>query len=168
MLKEIRKIKNGTMLVNYLIYQCDLCGAIIEEAWPHCEKEENYHLCWDCSFKTSEISEEEYLSCIGLALDNAHAAVNPKGEIVVWIGHSIPPWERGKSNKRNTPEYQAWRNKVFERDNYTCQKCGQKGGTLNAHHIKSFKDYPELRTDVNNGITLCEKCHKEEHCKRRD
>lgn len=67
---------------------------------------------------------------------------------------------------RNSREYQEWRACVFERDHYTCQNCGQIGGTINAHHIKSFKDYPELRLEVSNGITLCLKCHKMAHGKK--
>ena len=67
---------------------------------------------------------------------------------------------------RNSHEYQEWRACVFERDHYTCQNCGQIGGTINAHHIKSFKDYPELRLEVSNGITLCLKCHKMAHGKK--
>lgn len=30
----------------------------------------------------------------------------------------------------------------------------------NADHIKSFKDHPELRTDLQNGRTLCVDCHR--------
>lgn len=38
-----------------------------------------------------------------------------------------------------------------------------------AHHIRKWEDYPELRYEVSNGITLCRKCHKltfgiEEQC----
>lgn len=64
---------------------------------------------------------------------------------------------------RNSQEYREWRAAVYERDHYTCQNCGQVGGTLNAHHIKSFARHPELRLDVNNGVTLCKSCHKLAH-----
>lgn len=49
--------------------------------------------------------------------------------------------------------------KVFERDNYTCQLCGQKGGNLQVDHIQSWADYVELRFDINNCRTLCMSCH---------
>lgn len=64
---------------------------------------------------------------------------------------------------RNTKEYQEWRAAVFRRDNYTCQICGQRGGTLNAHHIKRYRLCVAGRTDVSNGITLCQSCHREVH-----
>lgn len=64
---------------------------------------------------------------------------------------------------RKTPDYRAWRKAVFERDCYTCQICGKRGGTLNAHHIKRYRNSIEDRTRLENGITLCTSCHREIH-----
>jgi len=77
-------------------------------------------------------------------------------------------WQGGKTprfhHSTSSPQYKKWRSDVFTRDNWTCQTCGIKGcetgGYLVAHHIKSWAKYPELRFDVNNGITLCLECHK--------
>lgn len=60
---------------------------------------------------------------------------------------------------RNNTYYKEWKNKVFKRDNYTCQCCGKRGGNLNAHHLYNFSEYENLRYNVDNGITFCEKCH---------
>lgn len=75
-------------------------------------------------------------------------------------------WKGGTSRAYKTgyysSEYKAWRKRVFERDGYTCQKCGFHGskGYITAHHIKSFAHHPELRFEITNGVTLCEPCHK--------
>lgn len=66
---------------------------------------------------------------------------------------------------RRYPEYYEWRRNVFERDDYTCQICGLRGGRLNAHHIQAFAKFPELRTEVSNGVTLCNECHSTYHRK---
>lgn len=66
--------------------------------------------------------------------------------------------------RRNSIEIRLWREAVFARDNWTCQNCGDKrGGNLQAHHIKHFSEYPELATSIENGITLCRRCHAKEH-----
>lgn len=65
--------------------------------------------------------------------------------------------------KRQYPEYKQWRTSIFERDNYTCQECNQYGGNLNAHHIESYSNNPDLRISLDNGITLCKDCHKDFH-----
>lgn len=80
------------------------------------------------------------------------------------LGEKSHLWKGGISdinNKiRTSLEYKLWRESVFNRDNYTCVWCQQKGGTLNADHIKSFAYYPELRFAIDNGRTLCFDCHK--------
>ncbi len=50
---------------------------------------------------------------------------------------------------------------VLARDKYICQKCGT-GEYLIAHHIKAAKLYPKLVLEVDNGQTLCRKCHSKE------
>lgn len=60
---------------------------------------------------------------------------------------------------RNNTYYKEWVRNVFQRDNYTCQCCGKRGGNLNAHHLYNFAEYEDLRYDVENGITFCEECH---------
>lgn len=65
-----------------------------------------------------------------------------------------------EEDKRARHEFRvSYQKKVFERDDYTCQKCGQHGGYLQVDHIKSWKGYPELRFDLGNCRTLCMACH---------
>ena len=85
-------------------------------------------------------------------------------------GESHYAYTHGKHQRdrcdRRTTEYKEWRDAVYERDKYTCQSCGDnRGGNLQAHHIKSFAGHPELRFVVSNGTTLCRECHERLHLK---
>lgn len=80
-----------------------------------------------------------------------------------FVGKKHWNWQGGKSKEykraRVNYKYKDWRNRVFERDDFTCQECGLKGVYLEPHHIKPFSTNKNLRYDVNNGITLCVECH---------
>jgi hypothetical protein len=87
---------------------------------------------------------------------------------------------------RHLPENKEWTKKVFQKDNYTCQECSLRGVRLNAHHkdkpfnqlLKEFlQQYSQFSPiedketllrlaityepfwNIDNGKTLCEKCH---------
>lgn len=66
-------------------------------------------------------------------------------------------------NRRSLPQYSRWRTKIYVRDEYTCKTCGLKKRNLNAHHLDGWNWATNKRFDLNNGITLCEQCHKEFH-----
>lgn len=96
------------------------------------------------------------------------------------FGDEHPKWVEEKKNPlhkaiRSTYKYKEWRTSVFKRDNYTCCKC-QKKGYVEADHyperyidiIKRFsiKNVDQALNcedlwDINNGRTLCKKCHFE-------
>ena len=56
-----------------------------------------------------------------------------------------------------------FRNKVYQRDDYTCQICGEVGGRLHAHHLDGWNWAKDKRFDTSNGVTLCEDCHSKFH-----
>ncbi len=75
---------------------------------------------------------------------------------------------------RHCEQNKNWIKSVFKRDNFTCQECNKLGkGNIVAHHIKQFsniiKEFNittleqaiqcEQLWDLNNGKTLCKKCH---------
>ena len=53
--------------------------------------------------------------------------------------------------------------KCFERDNFQCQSCNLNKTILNAHHLNSWKFFPEERFDLNNLVSLCKTCHDDFH-----
>jgi len=85
------------------------------------------------------------------------------------VGPLHPSWKSDKTDeeriqRRRVLGYLNWCKCVYERDDYTCQKCGKRGGSkLNAHHIEGYAYNPELRIELSNGVTLCEDCHKDYH-----
>jgi hypothetical protein len=78
-------------------------------------------------------------------------------------GENASNWQGGitPENKkiRKSVKFKLWREEVYKRDNYTCQKCQVKGGKLHPHHIQNFAQYPDLRFMVDNGITFHKDCH---------
>lgn len=80
------------------------------------------------------------------------------------MGHLNPNWRGGVSSLRvkliDSQNYKKWRAEVYKRDDWTCQHCGKRGVKLNADHIIPFFKDKSLVFDVNNGQTLCVKCHR--------
>lgn len=91
-----------------------------------------------------------------LKISNTHKQKVLNGECYNYKGN-----REENSKIRSSIEYRLWRESVFSRDMFICQmpSCDQTERYLEAHHIKTFKEYPSLRFEASNGITLCRTCH---------
>ena len=76
------------------------------------------------------------------------------------ISQDILGWAVGRGDS----EVAQWRREVLIRDNHACVNCGATK-TLEVHHVTRWIDAPHLRVTIDNGITLCNNCHKKEHAK---
>ena len=73
-----------------------------------------------------------------------------------------------KTSNKNTRDnlQDQLREIVLELDNYECQMCGateEDGVILECHHIIAHRLDKMISADVDNCITLCNKCHDEIH-----
>jgi len=116
--------------------------------------------------KTKEYIEKAKSTCM-----SRYGETNPmkaKKYRDAFTGENSPVWKGGKDFsdarwERLTPNYIIWRNSVYQRDNYICQKCKTKKPYIEAHHIFNWNDNPDKRYDIQNGITLCRECNVEFH-----
>ena len=115
---------------------------------------------------TKETREKMSLSHTGIKVGKRKSAVFTELHKLNLSKSHKKRWEgkvkKGKTylHQNNNREYRAWRSMVFERDDWTCQTCKVRGVYLEAHHIKSWTMYPELRYELSNGLTLCKNCHR--------
>lgn len=137
-LKTIMKGENNPIF-SKVEYKCDGCGNIILVT-PYQIKSQKHIFCSKECFK------------------------NNIGEF--YSGENNSNWNKNltdedRNDLRRYPEYYEWRDSVFKKDNYTCQCCGSsKSGTLKSHHKDGYNWCIDRRTDILNGVTLCDDCHK--------
>jgi 5-methylcytosine-specific restriction endonuclease McrA len=140
-----------------VIKHCKECGTLLQLNNSRDVERKNY--CGhSCRGKVNGRNSNMNL----LWIKNNTPEVNAKK---AHYGKNHPKWitDRSKVKSRARPEMNSWRNFIFNSDKFTCKHCGVIGGKLHAHHKAPYSLFFKLRWELNNGITLCESCHKQLH-----
>lgn len=93
-----------------------------------------------------------------LVSDSSHS-ITINGDII--IDNNNANVKRKTQQLRNTPGANSWKQKVKARDK-VCQCCGTTSH-LEVHHVSPLAQYPQLGTDIHNGMVLCQTCHRDYH-----
>jgi hypothetical protein len=123
------------------------------------------------------IAKEEALKKGSNMLDD-YGGVDDYPNNVIQAAPLVPPLLKLKI--RNTTKYLNWRLSILKRDNFTCKLChtsvkDNKSLRLEVHHAKTFDEICnennvstveqalacEELWNMNNGISICYRCHKD-------
>lgn len=122
--------------------------------------------CAECADMFGTTRSQDYKYCSRDCFLDAHSKD--------MAGENNPAYKDGSASEKRCnrgPHWARIRKKVYERDNYTCQRCGgdcisrrdYNGSNgdmiIQAHHIDAY-DTPK-DNQLNNLVTLCASCHAE-------
>lgn len=163
---------------------CDWCGDEVERPPSYFEKVDNAFCSkgcrseWQSEFRSGENHPtynggKEVVDCdeCGSDISRWPNSVGERNFCSIqchadWYsknlsGEDHPNYKYGARDDRFTD---TEREQIYERDDYTCQDCGDDdGGNLNAHHIIPSADDRSKAHDIENGVTLCIECHAARH-----
>jgi len=152
--KPCEHIRNN----NKYHHVCDICGKEYRSG-----KKESL-ICKECKSKTfAEIGKENLQK-----LNTNQYGKNNRMYGIQRFGVNNPNYDFNKTEEerelgRSIEGYGIFIQSVYKRDDYTCQCCGERSGDLNAHHLDSYDWCKDKRTDPDNGVTLCNSCHRKFH-----
>lgn len=179
---------------NSVTFNCEVCDKEVTTSKSNYSKSKHHYCSYDCSRKgysinyngssspnflntftncsycnkeiykkKSDFKRSKNLFCSNSCKDMWQSE-NIRGENHPNYNPNVSEYDR--INRRNYTEYWDFRKNVYKRDDYACKCCGDnRGHNLVAHHILNYHDHKDLRTDIDNGITLCDNCHNEFHKK---
>ena len=121
-------------------------GSFKKGMIPWNKEEPNY--CLDCRKKTWRKEATRCKICFA------------KWKFQIKENH--PRWKPDRSSLKDDSKerggqfHREWSKNIKNRDKWKCRINNKDCiGRLEAHHILSWKDHPELKYDINNGIALC-------------
>lgn len=138
-----------------ITYNCDFCGKVSSQTNFEYNRYKNHYCSIDC--KNNHRGE---------LYSGKNAPMYGKEGLK---GDKSPLWNPNLTNDdrekgRKIEGYNDFIKNVYQRDDYTCQYCNKKSnGDIVAHHLNGYSWDKENRTNVDNGVTLCECCHKKFH-----
>lgn len=175
MVKKIHRCKSCSLILNRkrpseLCYKCSRPkkGHVVKSSFKKGIKPWNKGLKGIIGYNKDKVFSIEWRENMSKARKGKKLNYSPSEETRRKIsesqkGEKANNWKGGIYSEmrllRNRREYKSWRRSVLERDNHTCVFCGLYNKQNHADHIKPFSVFTELRFDINNGRTLCPKCH---------
>lgn len=115
-----------------------------------------------CSVECLYAGGRESSVCDNCGETFTHPKCNRNGENTFCRKECYWNYKFQSGNLRNKSEYNDWRKSVKDRDNHKCVDCGSETN-LHPHHIVPMSEDRSKAFDLENGETLCDRCHANKH-----
>ena len=132
---------------------CPSCGKQVGHVSDKTRKMCEGRNCGSCANRIKQTGVP--LSDVHKASISATLNITKKAYTEMW----------GDKYKFAGAHFDKWSKAVKDRDNWTCLRCATvaAGYKINAHHIVPSQYFMARALDIDNGCTLCAKCHRQVH-----
>jgi len=149
MSEEIKKRLKGRNKGKHLAPQTEFKSGKNHWNWKGGPRES---VCKMCNIKFLSFPSQNRVYCSSKCAGRGEMGINNYN----WIEDRAQLKTYGDGEERRSPKYKDWSKRVKDRDIWKCRINNKDcSGKVIAHHILSWSEFPELRYNINNGITLC-------------